>query len=119
MKPASVIEQTSPVMGGCDDGPFDWRLYSTMTRKFRQQVLIAPDVTESWQHHWRGMPEFVQMKQTEYAKITVRFRDQESLDDFCAKIGQKLNPRSQCTWHPELPPIGRSATVKRWVDDAE
>lgn len=89
-----------------------------MARKPKQQVLIEPiKDADDWRRHWVGMPEFVQMKQTEFAKIIVRFRDQEALDDFCAKVGQKLNPRSQCTWHPELPPIGKSATVKRWVDD--
>lgn len=106
------------VINEYDNGPFDRRLYSAMARKPKQQFLIEPSEDEdSWRRHWRGMPEFVQMKQTEYAKIIIRFRDQDALDDFCSKIGQKLNRRSQCTWHPELPPIGRSATVKRWVDD--
>lgn len=59
-------------------------------------------IEKDWQLEWAGMPEFVQPKQTEYAKITVRFRNQQDLDDFCRTIGQKLNQNSQCTWFPEL-----------------
>lgn len=55
-----------------------------------------------WEHEWVGMPEFVQGKQREFAKIVVRFRCQSDLDAFSRLIGQKLNQRSQCTWYPEL-----------------
>lgn len=72
---------------------------------------------EQWREEWVGMPEFVQERQREFAKITVRFRCQADLDDFAALIGQKLNARSQCTWHPELPPVGSSPTVRRWVNE--
>jgi hypothetical protein len=50
------------------------------------------------------MPEFVQEQKREYAKIVVRFRSQQDLDDFAKLIGQRLNKNSQATWHPELRP---------------
>lgn len=74
------------------------------------------DYPSDWQKEWVGMPEFVQGKQKEYAKIIVRFRNQEDLDDFCTLIGQKLNQNSQCTWHPELP--AKAKTVKRYVNES-
>jgi hypothetical protein len=66
------------------------------------EVPTLFDVPEGWEEHWKGMPEFVQAKQRPYAKIIVRFRNQEDLEDFGRLIGQKLNRNSQCTWHPEL-----------------
>lgn len=69
-----------------------------------------------WTKHWVGMPEFVQKKKREYAKITVRFRNQADLDDFCLKIGQRLNAKSQCTWHPEL--VGGLQPKEKYVDQS-
>ncbi len=60
------------------------------------------EIPADWQEQWQGMPEFVQNRQREYAKIIVRFRSKEDLDDFAQLIGQRLNRLSQCTWHPEL-----------------
>jgi hypothetical protein len=79
-------------------------------------VKGAPMLFESepeWQKEWKGMPEFVQLKQREYAKLIVRFRNQQDLDDFARLIGQKLNPNSQCTWHPELRPD--KSSVKKYI----
>jgi hypothetical protein len=45
------------------------------------------DKVNDWEEHWQGMPEFVQVKQEPFAKITVRFRNQEDLDDFARLIG--------------------------------
>lgn len=72
----------------------------------------APD----WQKEWEGMPEYVQGKQREYAKIIVRFRNEQDLQDFARLIGQKLNRNSQCTWHPELRPD--KSTVKKYVSES-
>jgi hypothetical protein len=68
-----------------------------------------------WESEWQGMPEFVQEKQREYAKIIVRFRNQKDLDQFANLIGQKLNSKSQCTWYPELQQ--NRATTKKYVDN--
>ena len=57
---------------------------------------------EWWDEHWRGMPEFNQPEKEPFAIITVRFRNQEDLDDFAKRLGQELNRNSQSTWHPEL-----------------
>lgn len=68
-----------------------------------------------WMSHWLAMPEFVQTKQAEeFAKIVVRFKDQESLDDFARLIGQKLTPKTKSIWHPFKSHWGGGR--KRWVD---
>lgn len=66
---------------------------------------------------WKGMPEFVQEKQEPYAKITVRFDNEEALQEFAKLIGQKLTNKTQSIWHPELI---RGAKLKEfWVDPNE
>jgi len=64
----------------------------------RQQNLFE----EEEENHWEGMPEFIQEKQEPYAKIIIRFRCENDLQDFAAKIGQKLTKKTKSLWHPEL-----------------
>jgi len=71
----------------------------------------------AWKEHWVGMPEFVQERSREYAKIIVRFRNQADLDEFAKTIGQKLNAKSQCTWFPELRRGELGNSGKRYVDE--
>lgn len=68
--------------------------------------------------HWAGMPEFVQEKKQEYAKLIVRFRNEADLQEFAALIGQKLNRKSQCTWHPELKRGELGNSGKCYVDES-
>ncbi len=56
-----------------------------------------------WQEHWEDMPEFVQEKLEPFAKITIRFEDEESLAEFAKLIGQKLTPNTKSIWHPYKP----------------
>jgi hypothetical protein len=82
-----------------------------MPLKQLELIPMPPD----WKSHWKGMPEFAQGQQREYAKIIVRFRSQQDLDEFCKLIGQKLNKNSQCTWHPELRPD--KTVTRKYVDE--
>ena len=66
-----------------------------------QITLFDSDFTIA-EVEWQDMPEFVQKQQKPFAKMTVSFRCQEDLDDFAKRIGQKLTPRSDSIWHPEL-----------------
>ena len=84
----------------------------------QEPLFPLPETPDPWAEHWRGMPEFVTEKTREFAKIIIRFRTQEDLDDFARLIGQKLNKNSQCTWHPELPPPDRLNKLV-YVDDDE
>lgn len=80
-----------------------------------QELLF--DVQSEWQKHWQNMPEFVQNRQTEYAMITVRFRNQQDLDDFGQLIGQKFHRNSKRTWFPPLPKTAESSKW-RYTDES-
>ena len=92
---------------GCDHG-------ESVSAEQKNLFDLPP---KDWEEHWQGMPEYVTSKSRPYAEIMVRFRSQEDLDEFCQLIGQRLKPNSQCTWHPELPPLGRGSQ-ERWVDES-
>jgi len=64
---------------------------------------------------WTDMPEFVQPKQEEFAKVIVRFRNEEDLNEFQKLIGQIVTTRTKSIWHPKLV---RGATLQEvWVDE--
>lgn len=48
------------------------------------------------------MPEFIQEKQEPHAKIILRFRNEQDLQDFAALIGQKLTKKTKSIWFPLL-----------------
>jgi hypothetical protein len=73
--------------------------------------------THDWTEHWNGMPEFVQEKQTPYAKIIFRFANEEALQEFSKLIGQKLTAKTKSAWHPEL--VRGIHSSKRYVDEKE
>ena len=68
------------------------------------------DTGADWMAEWKGMPEFEQGKQEEFAKIIIRFRNQKDVDDFAKLIGQKLTRLTKSTWHPAF---ARSSGTKR------
>ena len=84
----------------------------------QKSLLVDSGDANDANEEWQGMPEFVQEKREPFCKIVVRFRNQADLEDFAAKIGQKLNVKSQSTWHPELKKgeIGNSG--KKYVDES-
>lgn len=82
--------------------------------KEKQEPLF--EIPPDWKKEWQGMPEFVQEKQRPFAQLIVRFRNQADLDDFARLIGQKLNAKSQCTWHPEL--VGGLQPKEKYVDES-
>lgn len=57
---------------------------------------------EAWKGEWQGMPEFIQEKQTEHAKIIFRFANEKDLQEFATIIGQKLTNKTKSAWHPQL-----------------
>ena len=71
---------------------------------------------DDWRNHWVGMPEFVQEQKREYAKLIIRFRNEEDLQKFAALIGQSLNRKSQCTWYPEL--VSNKNLVRKYIDES-
>lgn len=99
--------------------PHERKRHGAVSSSVLLDIKDEPTLFENeveWQREWKGMPEFEQGKQREYAKIIVRFRNEEDLQEFARLIGQKLNRNSQCTWHPELRPD--KSTVKKYVSES-
>jgi hypothetical protein len=65
-------------------------------------LFDSPDI-------WDGMPEFVQEKKEPFAKIIVRFRTEEDMQEFSRIIGQPLTPNTKSIWHPQR--------IHRWSVD--
>lgn len=53
-----------------------------------------------YDEHWKGMPEFIQEKQTPYAAIIVRVASDEDLQALSLVLGQKLTPKTKSAWFP-------------------
>ena len=68
----------------------------------KKQNSLFEELKEDWQEHWEGMPEFVQQEQDCYVKIIIRFRNEDDLQDFAKKLGQKVNNKTKSIWHPKL-----------------
>jgi hypothetical protein len=62
--------------------------------------LFNTDDLDLAKQEWKGMPEFVQGKQSPYSAIIVRFECKEDLDGFTKLIGQKLTYRTKSIWFP-------------------
>ena len=62
--------------------------------------LFENEEPNGWQKEWKGMPEFVQEKKDAYAKIVIRFDNEEDLQDFAKLINQKLTNKTKSIWHP-------------------
>jgi len=71
------------------------RFYSLFMNLFEQEEEIR-----DWHKEWKDMPEFVQEKKEPYAKIIVRFDNEEDLQEFAKLIGQKLTNKTKSIWHP-------------------
>lgn len=83
-----------------------------------QELLFSDLEGSDWRCEWQGMPEFIQERKREYAKLIIRFRNQEDLNDFARIVGQKLNRNSQCTWYPELQKGESGNSGKRYVNES-
>lgn len=60
------------------------------------------DVVFDWKDEWKDMPEFIQEQQKPYAKIIVRFENEEDLQKFASLINQKLTNKTKSIWFPQL-----------------
>ncbi len=68
-----------------------------------------------WKQEWKDMPEFIQDKKEPYAKIIVRFENEEDLQEFAKIIGQKLTKKTKSIWHPFKSHWG--GVKKVWTDE--
>jgi hypothetical protein len=59
------------------------------------------DKGESWQEHWKGMPEFVQKDITPFQTIYVHFETRKDLDAFAKLVNQRITLDTRSIWYPE------------------
>ena len=76
---------------------------------------LAGQEDERTPYDWDEMPEFVQEENEAYAKITVRIRSQEDLDEFIKLMDQQITPKTKSIWYPKLDRNRNS--LLRWMDD--
>jgi hypothetical protein len=70
---------------------------------------------DNWETHWVDMPEFDQPTKEDFAKIIVRFRNDEDLQEFAKMVDQKLTTKSKSIWYPKLKKDVKS--LRRWVEE--
>jgi hypothetical protein len=65
---------------------------------------------------WKGMPEFVQQKQTPYRTLKINFRNEEDFLEFLELTGLAgMKETVKSAWYPKLE-RGKDSNL-RWVDD--
>lgn len=69
-----------------------------------------------WKNEWKEMPEFIQNKKDSYAKIIVRFDNEDDLQEFAKLIGQKLTNKTKSIWYPFKSHWG--GIKKIWKDES-
>jgi len=74
-------------------------------------------VEKEHQTHWKDMPEFIQERKKDYAKIIFRFENEEDLQEFANLIGQKLTKKTKSAWYPYKSHY--SEVKKVWITDEE
>lgn len=65
---------------------------------------------------WKGMPEFVQIKQKPYAEIIFRFASKKDLQEFSRLINQTLTMKTKSAWYPQL--FRGKDGNKRWKSES-
>jgi hypothetical protein len=86
-------------------------------KEFKQDFLFEQsEIEKDWEKEWIGMPEYVQERKEEYAKIIVRFRNEEDLQEFAKLVEQNLNIKTQSIWFPKL--IFQDHFSKRYIDES-
>lgn len=81
--------------------------------------MILDDDDNTTPYDWDDMPEFVQEDKNAYEEVTVRFRNQEDLEEFAKLVGQMnivpKKKRKKSIWYPA---VDRNAnSLLFWVED--
>ena len=76
---------------------------------------LFDDFENEWQKEWKDMPEFIQNKKEPFAKIIIRFENEQDLKNFSNLIGQKLTKKTKSIWFPFKSHWGNIQKV--WIDE--
>jgi len=71
-----------------------------MNRK-KKKLKKLFDFPESWEEHWKGMPEFIQKDKSPFQTIIVHFKNQEDVKKFSELTEQKITKKTKYIWYPK------------------
>ncbi len=71
---------------------------------------------ESWKQEWQGMPSYDNSKQEAFATLTIRFSNQQNLNDFAKLIGQDITESTKSIWYPKM--IAGLLLTKVYADES-
>lgn len=102
---------------GCDRTPLadDRRCEHHVSDDPQQIGLFDGEQHESWQQHWKGMPEFTQLNLEPLKSIIVHFASSADIAEFAKLVDQRITFRTQSIWYPEAE-IGHFAD-KRYANE--
>jgi len=87
-----------------------------MSGRESMKDLFDTEITETGTENlWFDMPEFIQVKKEEYAKIIIRVESEEDLKILSNLLDQKLNKKTKSIWYPFKSHWG--AEKKVWKDE--
>lgn len=72
-------------------------------------------ISEQWQDHWKGMPEFEQENKKPYKKLNVCFQTKEDFEKFRVLIGQTMTEKTKTIWYPAFDREANSLFA--WIED--
>lgn len=64
---------------------------------------------------WDGMPEFEHEDKTAFKSITLHFKDQDAIDQFCEATGLDIREKTRFAWYPEIE-IERTSDIRYAAD---
>lgn len=88
--------------------------------KVSSNIFMILDDDDTTPYEWDDMPEFVQEANGAYEEVTVRFRNQEDLEEFAKLIGQPAiaGPKKKTKKSTYYPAVDRNANkLLFWVDE--
>ena len=69
-----------------------------MAKKSKQTLF---EVSEWWEEHWQGMPEYNQKDKKPWKTIFVHFSSEKDMFDFAKLVDQKMTTRTKFIWYPK------------------
>ena len=77
--------------------------------------ILSGQEDEKTPYDWDDMRECIQEENEAYAKITVRIRSEEDLQEFIKLMDQNITPKTKSIWYPALDRFRNS--LLRWMDE--
>ena len=74
------------------------------------------EVSEPWEEHWQGMPEYNQKDKQPFKSINVHFSSEKDVKEFAKLVDQKFTSFTQFIWYPKKEKVCRFS--KMYADES-